>query len=549
MNKINFQEAIVYEIHPQSFYDSNHDGVGDLQGIIQKLDYLAMLGVNYLWLNPIYVSPQKDNGYDVSDYKNINPLFGTMNDFEMLVTEAGKRNIYIMMDMIFNHCSTEHEWFQKAQTGNLDYLQRFFFLPGDKAKCPNNWQSKFGGSVWEYHDELKMFYLHLFDKTQVDLNWKNESLRQHIYQIVNYWLQKGVRGLRFDVINLIGKPNIFENDLTGDGRKYYTDTPQVHTYLQEMAQNTYLKTNDIITVGELSSTSIKQAILYTKPVSQELNMAFTFHHLKIDYLNNEKWKLAPYDPAKLVAKIKEWQIPVQAAGGWLANFLNNHDQPRALSRFGDPENYRFESATALAAVVLLLRGTPYLYQGEEFGMENNNYTKIEQLKDVESINYYHILQKEGEQPNAILEVLSARSRDNARTPMQWNNQQFAGFSTHKPWIDVNTNYLKINWEKDYHSSQSIFKAYQMLIQLRKNNLAFSYGEIEFVEIDPTILSFYRYYEKNKFLVLINLSDQTIMIPDNLLSEKTIYNNYSTFEKKINPYQVIVFDYLMAKSFK
>nr|WP_241568656.1 alpha-amylase family glycosyl hydrolase [Spiroplasma endosymbiont of Megaselia nigra] len=363
MNKINFQEAIVYEIHPQSFYDSNHDGVGDLQWIIQKLDYLAMLGVNYLWLNPIYVSPQKDNGYDVSDYKNINPLFGTMDDFEMLVTEAKKRNIFIMMDMIFNHCSTEHEWFQKAQTGNPDYLQRFFFLPGDKANCPNNWQSKFGGSVWEYHNKLKMFYLHLFDKTQADLNWTNESLRQDIYQIVNYWLQKGVRGLRFDVINLIGKPNTFENDLTGDGRKYYTDTPQVHTYLQEMTQNTYLKTNDIITVGELSSTSIKQAILYTKPVAQELNMAFTFHHLKIDYLNNEKWKLAPYEPAKLVAKIKEWQSSVQAAGGWLANFLNNHDQPRALSRFGDPENYRFESAKALAAVVLLLRGTPYLYQG------------------------------------------------------------------------------------------------------------------------------------------------------------------------------------------
>ncbi len=374
-----------------------------------------------------------------------------------------------MMDMIFNHCSIEHEWFQKVLAGNKEYQDRFFFLSGDKTIPPNNWQSKFGGSVWEYHDVLKKFYLHLFDKTQIDLNWRDDKLSQDIYEIINYWLQKGVQGLRFDVINLIGKPSTFVDDLTGDGRKYYTDSPQVHKYLQEMVQKTYHMKENVITVGELSSALIEQAILYTKSTSQELNMAFTFHHLKIDYLNNEKWALAPYDPAKLVANIKEWQRLVQAEDGWLATFLNNHDQPRALSRFGDSQNYSFESATALAAVVLMLRGTPYLYQGEEFGMENNDYQNISQLKDVESINYYQILKQKGYEVSAILKILSARLRDNVRTPMQWNDKQFSGFSSHQPWINVNTNYLRVNWEKDYHSPQSIFKGYQFLIQLRKKN--------------------------------------------------------------------------------
>ncbi|AOX43665.1 alpha-glucosidase [Spiroplasma sp. NBRC 100390] len=549
MDKINFQEAIVYEIHPQSFYDSNNDGVGDISGIIQKLDYLAMLGVNYLWLNPIYFSPQKDNGYDVADYKKINPLFGTMNDFERLISEAKKRNIYLMMDMIFNHCSIEHEWFQKVLAGNKEYQDRFFFLSGDKTIPPNNWQSKFGGSVWEYHDGLKKFYLHLFDKTQIDLNWRDDKLRQDIYEIINYWLQKGVQGLRFDVINLIGKPSTFVDDLTGDGRKYYTDLPQVHKYLQEMGQKTYHMKENVITVGELSSTSIEQAILYTKSTSQELNMAFTFHHLKIDYLNNEKWALAPYDPAKLVANIKEWQQLVQAEDGWLATFLNNHDQPRALSRFGDSQNYRFESATALAAVVLMLRGTPYLYQGEEFGMENNDYQNISQLKDVESINYYQILKQKGYEVSAILKILSARSRDNARTPMQWNDKQFSGFSSHQPWINVNTNYLRVNWEKDYYSPQSIFKGYQFLIQLRKKNLAFSYGQIDFLDINPVVLSFYRSYQDQKFLVIINLSNQEIMFDNKLTNFKIIYNNYQTIDEKLKPYQVIIFDYLISKPVK
>lgn len=545
MSKINFKEAIVYEIHPQSFYDSNNDGFGDILGIVKKLDYLSMLGINYLWLNPIYFSPQKDNGYDVADYKKINPLFGTMNDFEQLIIEAKKRNIDIMMDMVFNHCSTKHQWFQKALAGNKDYQKRFFFLEGNKEVLPNNWESKFGGSVWEYNDKLKKFYLHLFDKTQIDLNWSNNKLRQDIYEIINYWLQKGVKGLRFDVINLIGKPEVFFDDLTGDGRKYYTDLPKVHAYLKEMGQKTYHMKENVVTVGELSSTSIKEAILYTKPSSKELNMAFTFQHLKVDYLNNEKWKLAPYDPAKLVAKIKEWQELVQIEDGWLATFLNNHDQPRALSRFGDPKFYRFESAIALAASVLLLRGTPYLYQGEEFGMENNDYENINQLKDVESINYYQIFKQKGYKLDAILKILSARSRDNARTPMQWNNEKFSGFSSYQPWINVNKNYLKVNWKKDYHSSKSIFKGYQCLIKLRKKNLAFSYGKINFFELNPVLLSFYRSYKNQKFLVIINLSNQEIIIDYKITNFKIIYNNYQTFSKKIKPYQVIIFNCLIS----
>ncbi|WP_434343805.1 alpha,alpha-phosphotrehalase [Mycoplasma sp. 06067-C1-B144P-99-0482-3] len=538
MKKINYKEAIVYEIHPQSFYDTNNDGIGDLQGIIKKLDYLKKLGVNFIWLNPIYLSPKKDNGYDVSDYKKIDPMFGSMTDFNNLVNQAKKRNIYIMMDMIFNHCSTEHEWFLKALT-NKKYKNRFIFVD-NKNKLPNNWTSKFGGSVWEYNKTLDKYYLHLFDKTQADLNWKNKALRNDIFKIINYWLDKGVKGLRFDVINLISKPKTFKDDLIGDGRKYYTDRPLVHKYIKEMASKTYSLKNDVITVGELSSTSLKQAILYTKKESKELDMVFMFHHLKVDYLNNDKWQIKKYDPKQLVKMIKTQQIAFQKNNAWSANFLNNHDQPRVISRFGDYKNYYYQSATSLASVVLLLRGTPYLYQGEEFGMLNNNYSNINQLKDVESINYYKILKNKGLKKEEILNIISNRSRDNSRTVMQWDDSLYAGFSSHRPWIDVNNNYLDINFKKDYSKSQSIFKAYQKLIRLRKKHLAFSYGDIEFINLNPNVLSFYRTYLNEKYLVIINLSD--LKISSNKLNQflnlKVIFNNYKSF-KQIKPYQVVV----------
>ncbi|CAE77366.1 Alpha-glucosidase [Mycoplasma mycoides subsp. mycoides SC str. PG1] len=465
-------------------------------------------------------------------------MFGSMTDFNNLVNQAKKRNIYIMMDMIFNHCSTEHEWFLKALT-NKKYQKRFIFVD-NKNKLPNNWTSKLGGSVWEYNKTLDKYYLHLFDKTQADLNWKNKALRNDIFKIINYWLDKGVKGLRFDVINLISKPKTFKDDLIGDGRKYYTDRPLVHKYIKEMASKTYSLKSDVITVGELSSTSLKQAILYTKKESKELDMAFLFHHLKVDYLNNDKWQLDKYDPKKLVKVLKTQQIAFQKNNAWCANFLNNHDQPRAISRFGDYKNYYYQSATSLASVVLLLKGTPYLYQGEEFGMLNNNYSNINQLKDVESINYYKILKNKGLEKEEILNIISNRSRDNARTVMQWDDSLYAGFSSHKPWIDVNNNYLDINFKKDYSKSQSIFKAYQKLIRLRKKHLAFSYGDIEFINLNPNVLSFYRTYLNEKYLVIINLSD--LKISSNKLNQfknlRIVFNNYKNF-KQIQPYQTLV----------
>lgn len=541
MINTNFKDVVVYEIHPQSFKDSNNDGIGDILGIIQKLDYLKELGVDYIWLNPIYVSPLKDNGYDVADYKNINPIFGTLADFELLIKEAQKRSINIMMDMIFNHCSTEHQWFKEVLKNNKEYLNRFFFVKNKKNDPPTNWQSKFGGSAWEYSEQLQAYYLHLFDKTQIDLNWEDELLKKDIYEIINYWLNKGVKGLRFDVINLIGKPKEFLNDQDGDGRKYYTDANNVHTYIQDMALNTYKKHRDVITVGELSSTAIEHTIKYTHPKSNTLDMAFTFHHLKIDYLNNDKWSLAQYKPSKLVSILKEWQTKIQDGNSWLALFLNNHDQPRALSRFGDTINYRYQSACCLAGITLLLRGTPFLYQGEEFGMENNNYNNIDELHDVESKNYYQILKAKGINKENILKILSARSRDNARSPMQWNDSNYAGFSEVQPWININKNYLKVNFKKDYLDRNSIFKSYQKLIALRKNNIIFSQGKIEFIDFHPDVLSFYREYEDKKALVLINLSKNIIILNTNLSSfaKNILFNNYDTFTNNLAPYQLVV----------
>lgn len=539
MSKINFQEAIVYEIHPQSFNDANGDGIGDLQGIIAKLDYLSLLGVNYLWLNPIYLSPQNDNGYDVANYQEINPIFGTMTDFKNLIAQAKKRNIFIMMDMIFNHCSTNHQWFKNALKGDPNYLKRFFFVKSKPGQLPTNWTSKFGGSTWEYSQKLKMYYLHLFDKTQADLNWEDNDLCQDIYNIINFWIKIGVKGLRFDVINLIGKPQQFIDDHSGDGRKCYTDANKVHEYIKALAANTFNKYDDVITVGELSSTTINHTIQYTNPNNKQLDMAFTFHHLKIDYLNNQKWALESYQPAKLVAILKQWQIAIQDGNGWVANFLNNHDQPRALSRFGDPINYRFQSASSLAATVLFLRGTPFIYQGEEFGMENNNFTSLKQFRDVESKNYYLILNQQSKSKNEIFKILNARSRDHARTPMQWDSTPYAGFSNNKPWIDVNSNYQEINYQNDVTNKNSIFKAYQQLIKLRQAYKSLIYGTINFININDNVLSFTRNYENEEILVIINLSNQKIDFNKNMMGTTILYNNYFAINNYLESYQVIV----------
>ncbi|MBZ4663717.1 MAG: treC [Caloramator sp.] len=493
-----FKKSVVYQIYPKSFKDSNGDGFGDLRGVIEKLDYLKFLGVDYIWLTPFYVSPQRDNGYDVADYYNIDSRFGTMEDFENLVTEAQKRDIGIMLDMVLNHTSTEHEWFKRALQGDEKYKGFYIF----KEK-PTNWQSKFGGSAWEYVEKFGEYYLHLFDVTQADLNWDNEEVRKNVYEIVNFWLQKGVKGLRFDVINLISKPAVFEDDSIGDGRRFYTDGPNIHKYLKELNQNTFGRYDDIITVGEMSSTSIDNCIKYTNPEEKELSMVFNFHHLKVDYKNGDKWALMDFDFKELKKIFNEWQTGMQKGNGWSAVFWCNHDQPRVVSRFGDDKKYHKESAKMLATSIHMLRGTPYIYQGEEIGMTNPYFDKIEYYKDVESINYYRILKEKGMDDEEVMKIIMERSRDNSRTPMQWDDSENAGFTDGQPWISVSNNFKGINVEAQINDADSILSHYRELIRIRKEYDVVAYGDyIPLCVEHERVFAYARRY-KDELIIAVN----------------------------------------------
>ena len=420
-----FSNKVVYQIYPKSFRDTNGDGIGDIPGVMEKLDYLQDLGVDYLWLTPFFASPQRDNGYDVADYRKINPMFGTMEDVENLISESKKRGIGLMLDMVFNHTSTEHEWFQKALAGDEKYQNYYIFREGTADQCPTNWQSKFGGTAWEYVPELGKWYLHLFDVTQADLNWDNPEVREELKEILRFWKEKGIRAFRFDVINLISKPEKMEDDFEGDGRRFYSDGPHIHEYLKEMVRDTGIE--DFVTVGEMSSTSVEHCIRYSSPKEKELSMCFSFHHLKVDYKNGDKWALMEPDYRALKSLFEEWQMKMQTGNGWNALFWCNHDQPRIVSRMGNETTYWKESAKMLAGMIHLMRGTPYIYQGEEIGMLNAHYPSIDQYRDVESLNYYQILIRQGKSEKEALEILSARSRDNSRTPMQWNDEKYCGF--------------------------------------------------------------------------------------------------------------------------
>ena len=543
-----FKDKVIYQIYPKSFNDSNADGFGDLNGVTEKLDYLHWLGIDYLWITPFFISPQKDNGYDVADYYRIDPLFGTMEDLERLIQTAAKKQIGIMLDMVFNHTSTEHEWFQRALQGDRKYQDYYIFKEGEPGCPPTNWQSKFGGSAWEYVPALKKWYLHLFDKTQADLNWENPSVREELKSIIRFWKQKGIQGFRFDVVNLISKPNAFENDFTGDGRKFYTDGPHVHEYLKELVRDTGIE--EMITVGEMSSTSIENCIRYTAPCEKELCMCFNFHHLKVDYKNGNKWELQPVDYKALKDLFITWQIKMQQYNGWNAMFWCNHDQPRIVSRLGNDKHYRKKSAKMLAAAIHMMRGTPYIYQGEEIGMTNPSYTSIEQYQDVESINYYKILLENGKSQEEALRILQERSRDNSRTPMQWNAQTYAGFSAHKPWLSLSENYAQINVEKELAETDSVLHFYRKLITLRKQEPAISDGTITFLENENgNVLGYIRRYKNDEFLILNNFSEdvQIVHTPLNPGKYISILGNYddSTFIATgiLQPYETITLKHM------
>lgn len=505
------KDKVVYQIYPKSFRDSDGDGCGDLRGIIEKLDYLKWLGVDYVWSTPFFLSPQRDNGYDIADYYQVDPAFGTMEDAEELIREAGKRGIGIMFDMVFNHTSTEHEWFKKALAGDREYQDYYIFREGKPENPPTNWESKFGGSAWEYVPSLKKWYLHLFDRTQADLNWENPKVREELKNVIRFWKEKGVRGFRFDVVNLISKPEVFENDDRGDGRRFYTDGPHVHEYLKELVRDTEI--GGMITVGEMSSTSIENCIRYTNPQEKELAMCFHFHHLKVDYKDGDKWEIQPADYRKLKELFVSWQEGMEKNGGWEAVFWCNHDQPRAVSRFGDDKKYWKESAKMLAGAIHMMRGTPYIFQGEELGMTNAGYTDISQYRDVESTNYYQIMLERGKTKEEALHILNERSRDNGRTPMQWNGGENAGFTSGRPWISLPDNYKTINVEAEMTDEDSILYYYRHLIAIRKEEPAVAEGSIEFIETsDPQILAYRRILGEDEILAIHNFGSEEKAVP-------------------------------------
>lgn len=541
------QDKVVYQIYPKSFRDSDGDGVGDLRGILDKLDYLEELGVDYLWLTPFFVSPQKDNGYDVADYCSIDSGFGNLEDLQELIAESEKRGMGIMLDMVFNHTSTAHSWFQKALAGEKEYQDYYIFKDGDAEEIPTNWESKFGGPAWEYIPSLGKWYLHLFDVSQADLNWENPKVREELKGILRFWKNQGIKGFRFDVVNLISKPDIWEDDLTGDGRRFYTDGPNVHEFLKELVRDSGI--GELITVGEMSSTTLEHCIRYSNPQEQELSMCFNFHHLKVDYRDGNKWDLMEPDYRKLKQLFRQWQEKMQEGNGWNALFWCNHDQPRIVSRFGDEGEYWKESAMMLAGMIHLMRGTPYIYQGEEIGMTNPHYTSIGQYRDVESLNYYQILLEQGKTAEEALRILGERSRDNSRTPMQWSGEPGCGFSVAEPWLPISDNYQKINVEAQRYDNSSILAFYKKLIRLRKDRQVIALGTITFFGMEhEDIMAYRRNWEDEELVVCCNLRGwESKMATGNKWGdyEKILGNYEGRFEKPellvLKPYEIVVLE--------
>ncbi len=543
---MSFHDKVIYQVYPKSFYDSNGDGLGDLRGVIEKIPYIASLGVDMVWFNPFFVSPQNDNGYDVADYYRINPDMGTMEDVEELIAGLKEHGIGVMFDMVLNHVSTEHEWFQRALAGEKKY-QDFFYLREGQAdgSYPTNWESKFGGPAWEVFGDTDLYYMHLYDRTQADLNWHNPEVRAELYKVVNFWLEKGVKGLRFDVLNVIGKSEFLEDAAPGTVDKaLYTDTPRVHPWIQEMHRETFGRYDDAITVGEMSSTTIENSIGYTNPENKELSMVFSFHHLKVDYEDGEKWSKTDFDFEQLKSLLNSWAEGMQAGNGWNAMFLNNHDQPRAINRFGDPVNFHAESATMLGAMVHLHRGTPYIYMGEEIGMVDPAYEHMGDYVDVEAINAFKkLVSEDGVDADRAFEIVHSKARDNSRTPMQWSAEKNAGFTTGEPWLRPTT-FETINVEAEEKSGK-ILPFYRRLVQLRHEEPVISRGSYAPYQLEhPAVYAYLREHEGTRLLVLNNFySEETeIEIPAEFARGEVLISNYDSVELeeklKLAPYQTL-----------
>lgn len=516
MERAWWKEAVVYQIYPRSFKDSDGDGVGDIQGIVSKLDYLQELGVDVIWLSPVYKSPNDDNGYDISDYFEIMDEFGTMQDWTQLLDGLHERGMKLLMDLVVNHTSDEHAWFAESRSSRDNpYRDYYIWRPGKSGNIPpNNWRSFFSGSAWKYDDTTGEYYLHLFSKKQPDLNWDNPKLRQSVYEMMTFWLDKGVDGFRMDVINLISKvPGLPDDgqDGLGVGSPYFMNGPHVHDYLREMNEQVLSK-YDVMTVGETPGVSVEEALKYTGADRKELQMVFQFEHMDVDAGDGDKWTVVPWTLQKLRGVLHKWQTGL-AEDGWNSLYLNNHDQPRMVSRFGNDGEYRVPSAKMLATLLHTLKGTPYIYQGEELGMTNIQFNSIEDYRDIEILNMYEERVTQGNaDPGTIMEAIHAKGRDNARTPMQWNAGPNAGFTTGTPWIRINPNYKEINAEASMSDPDSVFRYYQRLIALRKQNPVMVYGDYQLLLQDhEQIYAYTRTLGEVIWLIALNFSETAAIL--------------------------------------
>ncbi|MCM3528342.1 alpha-glucosidase [Cytobacillus oceanisediminis] len=557
MKKQWWKESVVYQIYPRSFMDSNGDGIGDLQGIISRLDYLKELGIDVVWLSPVYKSPNDDNGYDISDYQDIMSEFGTMEDWEELLGEMHKREIKLIMDLVVNHSSDEHIWFAESRKSKDNPFRDYYiWREGRNGKEPNNWGSNFGGSAWKLDDKTGEYYLHLFSKKQPDLNWDNPKLRNEIYDMMTWWLEKGIDGFRMDVVNFISKVEGLPDDEPKPGKKYasgskyYRNGPRIHEYLREMNEKALAKFN-VMTVGEMPGVTPEWARQYTGESRNELNMVFQFEHVSLDNGPNGKWDLKPLDLCDLKLNLTKWQNELDKAG-WNSLYFNNHDQPRSVSRFGNDGEYREKSAKMLATLLHMMKGTPYVYQGEEIGMTNVCFSSIEEYRDIETLNFYKEALNDGWTEDKALESIYAKGRDNARTPMQWDSSEHGGFSDGTPWIKVNPNYKDINVEKAMKDPDSVFHYYKKLIELRKKNEIIVYGRYNLIlDQHPEVYAYTRTLGNQTLLVLCNFYGGNPEVePPAYIQEKkfeALIGNYKDIQInrtiKLRPYeaQVLLFN--------
>ena len=552
MEKRWWKESIVYQIYPRSFKDSNGDGIGDLNGITEKMDYLEKLGVNVVWLSPVYQSPNDDNGYDISDYRAIMTEFGTMEDFERMLTKAHEHGIKIVMDLVVNHTSDEHPWFiESRKSKDNPYRDYYIWRDGKDGKEPNNWGSCFSGPAWDYDEETDMYYLHLFSKKQPDLNWDNPKVREEVFDMMNWWLKKGVDGFRMDVISLISKePGLPDKEPGINGYATFNvsaNGPHVHEYLQEMRQKA-LNNADTITVGECSGVTLEEAKKYARSDEKELNMVFQFEHMDVDSDEKAgKWTTRKMDLRNLKKILTRWQKGLQDIA-WNSLYWENHDQPRSVSRFGnDSDEYREISAKMLATCIHMMQGTPYVYQGEELGMTNCPFNTLDNFRDLESINAFHELTEQGKMTEEdMMAAIGYKGRDNARTPMQWDDSAYAGFSTANPWIMVNPNYTKINAKDQINREDSVFKYYQKLIKLRHESELIVYGTYDLIlDDDKDIYAYIRTLGDEKLIVYCNFSENTreVELPEEFVNKKVLISNYSDAKANqkitLRPYEAIV----------